>query len=72
MTPEQLRKIRTRTGLSREKFGNLIHVGGQTVGRWERDADDKESRAIEPIKAEGIVAAVNREYDLRLKAVDYV
>jgi transcriptional regulator with XRE-family HTH domain len=37
MTGDQLRKARTRLGLTQAALGDLIGTTGNTIARWERD-----------------------------------
>jgi len=38
MTPEEVKSIRTRYGLSRPEFSQLTKIGEASIGRWERGA----------------------------------
>jgi len=38
MTPEEIRGIRVRYGLSRSEFSQLTRIGDASIGRWERGA----------------------------------
>jgi len=56
MTPEELRKLREKTGLSRDKFAVLVlDVTPATIGRWER-GDFK----IDALKGLGIKTRVEQ------------
>jgi DNA-binding transcriptional regulator YiaG len=37
VTGSELRRIRTRLGLTQTGFADLLGVAGNTVARWERD-----------------------------------
>ena len=53
MTSTELKDLRTKTGLSQERFARLLGVSVMTVWRWE-----KGDRKISALKARGIVQVV--------------
>jgi putative zinc finger/helix-turn-helix YgiT family protein len=38
LTPKEIRSIRERYGVSRERFAEITRIGNATIGRWERGA----------------------------------
>lgn len=69
VTANQLRRLRTRLGLSQEALARLLGVSFATVNRWESEAATSEPRGMILVVLQALQAGLRVDSDLpeRLK-----
>jgi len=50
MTPQEIKEIRTRLGISQEDFARLLGISLQSIGRWERGKAKPSRLAVKRLK----------------------
>ena len=51
MTPEEIKKLRTKLKLSQEGFARILGISCQTVNRWERGLSKPSGLALARIQS---------------------
>ena len=49
MTPDEIKKIREKLGLTQERFAKLINITNSTVNRWENGHSKPSPLAVDKI-----------------------